>query len=117
MHAKLPRELRDMVYSLFWAELEPWRIRWIWSAAPGSSSSSYRNDEEAYSPKSVSGFEEQRRDVRVYEPDKTFFNTAYFNKEFLLELAGDWYYKFGLFVPDREHLESFLVHGGVMSVV
>lgn len=66
---------------------------------------------------SLSGFEEQRRDVKVYEPDKAFFNTVYFNKEILLELAEDWYYKFGLFVPDREHLESFLVHGGVMSVV
>jgi len=66
---------------------------------------------------SLSGFEEQRRDVRVYEPDKTFSNEVYFNKEILLELAEDWYHKFGLFVPDREHLESFLVHGGVMSVV
>jgi len=115
MHAKLPRELRDMIYTLFWAELEPWRIRWIWCATPRSSSS--QNDEEAYSPMSVSGLEEQRRDVRVYEPDKTFFNTASFNKEILLELAENWYYKFGLFVPDREHLESFLVHDGVMSVV
>ena len=66
---------------------------------------------------SISGFEKQRHDVKVYEPDKTFFNEVYFNKEILLELAKDWYYKFGLFVPDGEHLESCLVHGGVMSVV
>ncbi|KAI4950271.1 hypothetical protein J4E91_004928 [Alternaria rosae] len=115
MQAKLPRELRDMIYGIFWAELEPWRIRWIWCAAPGFSDDC--NDEEAHSPMSLSGFEEQRRDVKVYEPDKAFFNTVYFNKEILLELAEDWYYKFGLFVPDQEHLESFLVHGGVMGVV
>ena len=95
MHAKLPRELHDMIYSLFWAELEPWRIRWIWCAAPGSSSSSSssssnrNHDEEAYSPMLVSGFEEQRRDVKVYESDKTFFNEVYFNKEILFELAED----------------------------
>ncbi|KAI4911461.1 uncharacterized protein J4E92_010274 [Alternaria infectoria] len=40
-------------------------------------------------PMSLSGFEEQRRDVRVYKPDKTFFNEVYFNKEILLELAED----------------------------